>query len=81
MPMHPARVVRRNSKTALVALPSYKYGTDGALGLSYLQASSISFHSLLVCGRHAGHLVKRWCLDCGSPLVHHQHGGFPSTGS
>ena len=75
MPTHPTRVERRNSKSALVALPSHKYCTDGALGLSHLQASPISFHSLLVCGRHAGHLVNRWCLNWGSLLVHHQHSG------
>ena len=73
MPTQPTHVVRRNSKTASVALPTHKCLTDGALGLSHSKASPISFHSLLVCGLHAGHLVKRWCLDWGSPLAHHQH--------
>ena len=39
------------------------------------KASPISFHNLLVYSRHAGHLVKRWCLDWGSPLAHHQQSG------
>ena len=73
MPTHPTLVVRKNSKTASVAFPFHRCLTDGALGLSHPKASPISFHSLLVCGRQAGHLVKRWCLDWGSPLAHHQH--------
>ena len=74
-PTHPTLVMRKNSNTASVALPSHRYRTDGALGRSHLKASSTSLHSLLVCGRHAGHLVKRWCLDWGSPLAHHQQAG------
>ena len=73
MPTQPTLVVRKNSKTASVAFPSHKCLTDGALGLSHPKASPTSFHSLLVCGLQAGHLVKRWCLDWGSPLAHHQH--------
>ena len=70
MPTHPTCVVRRNSKTALVALPSHKYRTDGALGLSHLQASPISFHSLLVCGRYAAPrktVVPGLGLSAGAP--------------
>ena len=63
MPTHPTLVVRKNSKTASVAFSFHKCLTDGALGLSHSKASPTSFHSLLVCGRQAGHLVKRWCLD------------------
>ena len=59
MPTHPTLVVRRNSKTAYVAFPFHKCLTDGALGLSHSKALPTSFHSLLVCGRQAGHLVKR----------------------
>ena len=72
---HPTLVVRKNSRTASIAFPSHKYLTDGALGLSHPKASPMSLHSLFVCGRHAGHLVKRWYLDWGSPLAHHQHSG------
>ena len=77
MPLHPTLVVRKNSKTASMAFPSHRYLTDGARGLFHLRASPVSFHSLLVCGRHAGHRVKRWYRDWGSPLAHHQHSGVP----
>ena len=59
MPTHPTLVVRKNSNTASVAFPFHRCLTDGALGLSHPKASPTSFHSLLVRGLHAGHLVKR----------------------
>ena len=73
-PTHPTLVVRRNSRMASTAFASHRYRTDGACGFFHPKASPTSFHSLLVCGRHAGHLVKRWCLDWGSPLAHQQAG-------
>ena len=75
IPKYPTLVLRKNSNTASAAFTSHRYRTDGALGLFHPKASPTSFHNLLVYGRHAKHLVKRWCLDWGSPLAHHQQAG------
>ena len=37
----------------------------------------MSPHGLLIWGSHARHLMKRWCRDCGSPLLRHQRSFTP----
>ena len=66
-------VVHKNSKTAPAALTSNKSLTDGVRGCSHSHASPTSFQILRLCSVHDAHRVNRWCLDCGSPLIHHQH--------
>ena len=61
--MHPTLVVRKNSKTASVALPSHSNLTEGVHGCFHSHAFCISFNIFLACGAHARHLVKRWCRD------------------
>ena len=71
-PMHLTLVVRKNSNTAPAALTSHKSLTAGVRDSSHLHASPTSFQIRRFCSVHDAHRVNKWCLDCGSPLMH-QH--------
>ena len=72
-PMHLTLVVRKNSSTASVALPSHSRPTEGVHSRFPSHAFPIAFYSLLRCGAHTWHLMKMLCRDWASPLTHHQH--------
>ena len=69
-----ALMSRGNCRTAGVALSSLKSSLMvDARGCFHLQASPTPFHNSLVWASQARHLIKQWCRDWRSPLLHHQH--------
>ena len=70
----PTFVSRKNCRTAGVALSSLKSSlTVDARGCFHSHAFPTLLYSSLIWASQVMHLMKRWCRNCISPLLHHQH--------